>query len=157
MATSGSPAGASGMNALPSAESSIAPMATGPMPQRRVARAATTAPMNDETPPTPATRPSTAGPSCSSSRTKRNQVAPKMPHSAASAICAPAKARRTGSWRTSRRPSRISARTGSRSSAGGGGGSSCRIVAEEDRRDEEGTASMAIGDRARSAPGRGSR
>ena len=37
-ATSGSPAGASGMNALPTAASSIAPIATGPTPQRRVAR-----------------------------------------------------------------------------------------------------------------------
>ena len=60
-ATSGSPDGASGMNALPTAASSIAPIATGPMPQRPVARVATTAPMNDEAPPTPATTPSTAG------------------------------------------------------------------------------------------------
>ena len=54
MATSGSPAGASGMNALPTADSSIATIATGPIPKRRVARVATTAPMNDEKPPTPA-------------------------------------------------------------------------------------------------------
>ena len=56
-ATSGSPAGASGMNALPTAARSIAAIATGPMPQRRVARVATTAPMNDDAPPTPAMTP----------------------------------------------------------------------------------------------------
>ena len=97
MAISGSPAGASGMNALPTAESSIATIATGPIPKRRVARVATIAPMNDEKPPTPAMTPSAAGSRPSSSSTNRNQVAPKIPHSAASDIWAPTNARRTGS------------------------------------------------------------
>ena len=96
----------------------MAPIATGPTPQRTVERAAATAPMNDEAPPTPATSPRTAGPSFSSSSTNRNQVAPKMPHSAPSDICAPANARSTGSWMTRRKPSRISRSTGSRSSGG---------------------------------------
>ena len=109
-------------------------MATRPTPKRRVARVAATAPMNDENPPTPATRPITAGPSWSSSRTNRNQTAPKMPHSAARAIWAPANARRIGSWRTSRSPSRISLSTGSRSSRGGGGASGTRIVHSSTRR-----------------------
>ena len=43
--------------ALPTAAMSIATMATRPIPQRFVARVAMTAPMNDENPPTPATRP----------------------------------------------------------------------------------------------------
>ncbi len=108
--------------------SSRATTATRPMPQRRVARAATTAPTNEDAPPTPATRPRTAGLSCSSSRTNRNQVAPKIPHRPASAISAPANARSTGSWTTSRTPSRISWRTGSRSSAGGGAASGRRML-----------------------------
>ena len=114
------------------------------MPQRRVARVAMTAPMNDEKPPTPATSPRMAGLRCSSSSTKRKNVAPKMPHSPASAICAPANARRTGSWMTRRRPSRISARTGSRSSRGGGGASSRRIDPSSTADARKLTASTAI-------------
>ena len=57
-----------------------------------------------------------------------------MPHSAASAIWAPANARRIGSWRTRRSPSRISLSTGSRSSRGGGGASGRRIVPQQHRR-----------------------
>ncbi len=56
-AMSGRPAGASGMNRLPTAESSMATIATGPIPQRAVDRVATIAPMNDDAPPTPATMP----------------------------------------------------------------------------------------------------
>ena len=84
------------MNAFPTADSTIAPIATGPMPQRAVVLDATTAPMNDDAPPTPATTPRTAGLSWRSSSTNRKNVAPKMPHSAASAICAPTNARRIG-------------------------------------------------------------
>ena len=55
-------------------------------------------------PPTAATTPRTAGLMPRSSSTNRNQIAPKTPHIAASDIWAKTKARRIGSWRTSRRP-----------------------------------------------------
>ncbi len=143
-AMSGRPAGARGMNRLPSAASSIAAIATGPTPQRRVDRVARTAPMNEDAPPTPATIPTSAALTPSSSMANRNHVAPKIPQRPASSICAPANVRRMGSWRTSRRPCRISSSTGSRSSRGGGGASWVRTVSSRTADTTYVTASMRI-------------
>ena len=66
-------------------------------PQRRVDRVATIAPMIDDAPPTPATMPTRAALTPSSSMANRNHVAPKTPHSIDISIWAPANARRTGS------------------------------------------------------------
>ena len=114
------------MNRLPRAASSMAAMATGPTPQRRVDRVATTAPMKDDAPPTPAMTPMAAGVTPTSSMANRNHVAPKTPHSIDMSIWAPTNARRIGEPRTMRNPCRISSRTGSRSERGGGGGSGAR-------------------------------
>ncbi len=102
------------------------------------------APTSDETPPTAATTPSAAGPRPSSSTVNSHHVVPKMPQIMEIATCEPANARRIGSWRTSRMPSRISAITGDRSAAGGGGGSSLRIVPRRTAETRNVTASMAI-------------
>ena len=106
------------MNALPTAASSIAPIATGPTPQRRVARVATTAPMNEDAP-------TDAGDDAEDGRAElqvvEHEQEPGRPEDAPQRRRAPSARRRTpaGSGRAGRAAGRRGSRrrTGSRSSA----------------------------------------
>ena len=136
-ATSGSPAGASGMKRFPSAARSIADDATAPEPER-TSRASRARPRGRTRSRRRRRRaPMTAGPRPSSSSHEQHPGAPKTPHIAASPSGPRRRPAAPGRGRTIRMPSRISPRTGSRSAAGGGGGSLCRIVPSSTRRDDE--------------------
>ena len=123
---SGRPGGASGMSSVAqSRRDEHRAIADRPDAQRAVVtRSATTAPTNDDTPPTPrdeADRPPGSSPRSSSAN--RKKIAPKTPHSAAS------EHRREGERAEDRVVARRAAgpggsrrRTGSRSAFGGGGG-----------------------------------
>ena len=143
MATSGSPAGASGMNALPTAERSIAAIATRRCPSVRRARRddraderADPAHARDEA----ERRPGSAELVEDEQEERRPEDAPQ----AASAIAHRRTPGGSGRGATSRRPSRISSRTGSRSAARRRRRLLAADRAEEDGRARNDSASTAI-------------
>ena len=140
-------AGASGMKAQPIVNPSIPTSIVRPTPSRRSARPARTAPTNAPAPPSPAMTPIAAGPSPTTWLANSRYEVPKIPHMTCDEAPAAAIARRIGDRPTSRSPSRISRRTGSRSDAGRRAGSGRRIEPRKtaDTRNETASTAMASG------------